>query len=59
VKKEMMAIEKIESTKAASKSPPKKVILVEKSSQKEHHFRLKRRLRGYSEEELRRLGIKF
>jgi len=45
VKKEMMAIEKIENTEAASNSPPKKGNPDVKPSQKEHHMRLERRLR--------------
>jgi len=45
VKKEMMAIEKIENTEAASKSPSKKGNPGVKTSQKEHHMRLERRSR--------------
>jgi len=42
VKKEMMAIEKIETTEAASKSPPKKGNLGVTTKSK-HHMRLERR----------------
>jgi len=43
VKKEMMAIEKIKNTEAASESPPKKGDSGVKPSQKEQYLRLKRR----------------
>jgi len=43
VKKEMMTIEKIENTEAASNSPSKKSNPGVKPSPKEHHLRFKRR----------------
>jgi len=43
VKKEMIAIEKIENTEAASKSPPKKGNPGAKTKSNEHNLHLKRR----------------
>jgi len=59
VKKEMMAIEKIENTEAASNSPPKTGNPGVKTKSKGTQYAPRKKIKKYSKEELRRLGIKF